>query len=160
MTRKTKISIGIVAALMVVLTGTALALSSISFTTGNIASYDFGGFGPGYPIPATVQIQKFTLKPGETIPWHFHKGVSYVILSRGTLTEQHLVGPSKCESEELTAGGAFVESPNEVHNVTNTGTEDAVISWSTIFPKSDGIVRFNPEFKSGGIYLVKPPICK
>jgi quercetin dioxygenase-like cupin family protein len=160
MTRKRKISIGIVIALMTVLTGTALALSSISFTTGSIASYDFGGFGPGFPVPATVQIQKFTLKPGETIPWHFHKGVSYVILSRGTLTEKHLVGPSKCESEELTAGSAFVESPNEVHNVTNTGDEDAVISWSTIFPKSDGIVRFNPEFKSGGIYLVPTPNCK
>ena len=93
MTRKRKISIGIVIALMTVLTGTALALSSISFNTGTVASYDFGGFGPGFPIPATIQIQKFTLKPGETIPWHFHKGVSYVILSRGTLTEQHLVGP-------------------------------------------------------------------
>ena len=95
MTRKRKISIGIVTALMTVLTGTALALSSISFNTGTVASYDFGGFGPGFPIPATIQVQKFTLKPGETIPWHFHKGVSYVILSRGTLTEQHLVGPGQ-----------------------------------------------------------------
>jgi len=160
MTRKRKTSIGIVIALMTVLTGTALALSSISFSTGTVASYDFGGFGPGFPVPATIQIQKFTLKPGDTIPWHFHKGVSYVILSRGTLTEQHLVGPAQCESEELTAGSAFVESPGHVHNVTNTGREDAVISWTTVFPKSDGIVRFNPEFKSGGIYLVTAPNCK
>jgi mannose-6-phosphate isomerase-like protein (cupin superfamily) len=160
MTRKRRISIGIVVALMTVLTDTAVALSSISFTTGSIASYDFGAFGPGFSVPATMQIQKFTLKPGETIPWHFHKGVSYVILSRGTLTEKHLVGPTHCESEELTAGSAFVESPGQVHNVTNTGQEDAVISWSTIFPKSDGIVRFNPEFKSGGIYVVTAPNCK
>jgi len=160
MTPKRKISIGIVIALMTVLTGTAVALSSLSFSTGTIASYDFGGFGPGFPVPATIQIQKFTLKPGETIPWHFHKGVSYVILSRGTLTEQHLVGPGHCESEELKAGNAFVESPGQVHNVTNTGSDDAVISWSTVFPKKDGIVRFNPEFKSGGIYLVKAPNCK
>ena len=160
MSRKRKISIGIVIALMTVLTGTALALSSISFNIGTVASYDFGGFGPGFPIPATIQIQTFTLKPGETIPWHFHKGVSYVILSRGTLTEQHLVGPGQCESEELTAGSAFVESPGQVHSVTNTGHDDAVISWSTVFPKSDGIVQFNPEFKSGGIYLVTAPNCK
>ena len=160
MTRKRKISIGIVTALMTVLTGTALALSSNSFNTGTVASYDFGGFGPGFAIPATIQVQKFTLKPGETIPWHFHKGVSYVILSRGTLTEQHLVGPGKCESEELKAGSAFVESPGQVHSVTNSGPYDAVISWSTIFPKSDGIVQFNPELKSGGIYLVTAPKCK
>src|SRR6516225_9102328 len=127
MTRKGKISIGILIALMTVLTGTALALSSISFKTGTIASYDFGGFGPGFPVPATMQIQKFTLKPGETIPWHFHKGVSYVILSRGTLTEQHLVGHSQCESEELTAGSAFVEPAGLVHSVTNTGNGSAEI---------------------------------
>ena len=93
MTRKRKISIGVVTALMTVLTGTALALSSNSFNTGTVASYDFGGFGPGFAIPATIQVQKFTLKPGETIPWHFHKGVSYVILSRGTRPSSTWSGP-------------------------------------------------------------------
>jgi quercetin dioxygenase-like cupin family protein len=160
MSRKKKISVGIVIALVTVLTGTALALSSISFNLGTVASYDFGGFGPGFPVPAAVQIQAFKLNPGETIPWHFHKGVSYVILSRGTLTEQHLVGADQCESEVVTAGSAFVESPGQVHNVTNTGQDVAVISWATIFPKSDGLVTFNPEFKSGGIYLVTAPTCK
>ena len=160
MSQKRKISVGIVIALVTVLTGTALALSSISFNIGTIASYDFGGFGPGFPVPGTIQIQTFTLKPGDTIPWHFHKGVSYVILSRGTLTEQHLVAPGQCASEELTAGSAFVESPGEVHTVTNTGQDAAVILWATIFPKSDGIVQYNPEFKSGGIYLVTAPNCK
>jgi hypothetical protein len=111
MSRKRKISVGIVIALVTVLTGTALALSSISFNIGTIASYDFGGFGPGFPVPGTMQIQTFTLKPGETIPWHFHKGVSYVILSRGTLTEQHLVAPAQCASEELTAGSASSSPP-------------------------------------------------
>ena len=160
MSRKRKISVGIVIALVTVLTGTALALSSISFKIGTVASYDFGGYGPGFPIPGTIQIQAFTLKPGDTIPWHFHKGVSYVILSRGTLTEQHVVGPAQCESEELTAGSAFVESPGQVHQVVNTGPDVAVISWATVFPKSDGIVQFNPQFKSGGIYLVTAPNCK
>jgi hypothetical protein len=160
MSQKRKISIGIVIALVTVLTGTALALSSISFNIGTIASYDFGGFGPGFSVPATIQIQTFTLKPGETIPWHFHKGVSYVILSRGTLTEQHLVAPAQCASEELAAGNAFVESPGQVHQVVNTGPDVAVISWATVFPKSDGIVQFNPQFKSGGIYLVTAPNCQ
>jgi hypothetical protein len=160
MSRKRKISVGILMALLTVLTGTALALASFSFNIGTVTSYDFGGFGPGFPIPGTIQIQGFTLKPGDTIPWHYHKGVSYVILSHGSLTEEHLVGPSQCASEEVTAGSALVESPGEVHTVTNTGQDAAVILWATIFPRSDGIVQYNPEFKSGGIYLVKAPNCK
>ena len=160
MSRKRKISVGILIVMVTALTGTALALAGFSFNIGTVASYDFGGYGPGFPIPATIQIQAFKLNPGETIPWHYHKGVSYVILSRGTLTEQHLVGPAQCASEEVTAGSAFVESPGQVHSVTNTGQDVAVISWATVFPKRDGIVEFNPEFKSGGIYLVTAPICK
>ena len=160
MSRKRKISVGILMAVVTVLTGTALALASISFTIGTVASYDFGAYGPGYPIPGTIQIQAFTLNPGETIPWHYHKGVSYVVLSRGTLTEQHVVGPDQCESEQLKAGSAFIESANQVHSVTNTGQNVAVISWATIFPKRDGIVQYNPQFKSGGIYLVTAPSCK
>ena len=160
MSRKRKISVGILMAVVTVLTGTALALASISFTIGTVASYDFGAYGPGYPIPGTIQIQAFTLNPGETIPWHYHKGVSYVVLSRGTLTEQHVVGPDQCASEQLKAGSAFIESPNQVHSVTNTGQNVAVISWATIFPKRDGIVQYNPQFKSGGIYLVTAPSCK
>ena len=159
MSRKGKISAGIAIGLVTVLAGTALALSSISFKIGTVASYDFGGFGPGYPIPATIQIQAFTMKPGDTVPWHYHKGVSYVILSHGTLTEQHVVGPDQCASEELTAGSAFVEPPALVHSVTNTGNDVAVIWWATIFPKSDGIVQFSPEFKSGGVYPVNAPSC-
>jgi len=125
-------------------------MSTISFTIGTVASYDFGAFGPGYPVPGTVQIQAFTMKPGDTVPWHYHKGVSYVILERGTLTEQHVVGPDQCASEELTAGSAFVEPSALVHSVTNTGKDVAVIWWATIYPKSDG---------PGGIYPVNPPNC-
>jgi quercetin dioxygenase-like cupin family protein len=159
LSRKGKISAGMVIALVIVLAGTALALSSISLNIGTVASYDFGGYGPGYPIPGTIQIQAFTMKPGDSVPWHYHKGVSYVILARGTITEQHIVGPNQCASEEVTPGSAFVESPGLKHSVTNTGNGAAVIWWATIFPKSDGIVEFSPEFRSGGVYPVDPPNC-
>jgi quercetin dioxygenase-like cupin family protein len=145
--------------LVLLLVGTALALSNISFTTGAVASYDFGSFGPGYPVPGTVQIQAFTLKPGDTIPWHYHKALSYVILARGTLTEQHAIAPSQCASEELTAGSAFVEPPGLVHSVTNTGNDAAVIWWATVFPESDGITPFSPAFHSGGVYPAAAPNC-
>ena len=157
--RKGAFSVVVALALVVILASTALGLSSISFKIGTVASYDFGGYGPGYPIPGTIQIQAFTMKPGDIVPWHYHKGVSYVILAHGTLTEQHLVGPDQCASEEVTAGSAFVESPAQVHTITNTGNDFAVIWWATVFPKDDGIVHFSPEFKSGGIYPATPPNC-
>jgi ribosomal protein L27 len=99
------------------------------------------------------------MNPGDAIPWHYHKGVSYVILARSTLTEQHIVGPDQCSSEEVTAGSAFVESPGMVHTVVNPGNDVALTWWATIFPKSDGIVHFSKEFKADGVYLVNAPNC-
>src|SRR5262249_7526758 len=160
MSRKGKVSVGLAIGLVTILAGTAHALSNISFTLGTIASYDFGGFGPGYPVPGTIQIQAFVMKHGDTVPWHYHKGVSYVILSRGTLTEQHLVGPDQCESEELSAGSAFVEPAGLVHSVTNTGNDAAQIWWATIFPQRDGIAQFSPSFQSCGVYPKTPPHCR
>ena len=150
MPRGRKMSAGIAIGLMTVLVGTALAISNIAFKLGTISSYDFGGYGPGYPVPGTIQIQGFKMKPGEMVPWHYHKGVSYVILSQGTLTETHVIGPDECASEELTHGSAFVEGPGQVHSVTNTGADVAVIWWATIYPKSDA---------PGGIYPATPPNC-
>ena len=159
MSRRRTIAAGVVIALTTVLVGTALALSNISFTTGTTAAFDFGSFGPGYPVPGTVQIQAFTLAPGETIPWHFHKATSYVVVARGTLTEQHVAGPSQCDSEEVAAGTAFVEPAGAVHTVTNSGNGSALIWWATVFPESDGVARFTPSFKSGGVYPADVPAC-
>lgn len=159
MTRKRRIATGVVVALTTVLVGSAFALSNISFITGTVASYDFGAFGPGYPVPGTVQLQAFVVAPGETIPWHFHKATSYVVLARGTLTEQHVTGPGRCASEEFGAGTAFVEPPGAVHTVTNTGSDAAVIWWATVFPASDGVARFTPSFRSGGVYPADVPSC-
>jgi len=157
--RRQRIAAGVVVGLTTVLVGTAFALSNISFTTGTVGSYDFGSFGPGYPVAATVEIQAFTIAPGETIPWHFHKATSYVVLARGTLTEQHVAGPNECDSEQIGAGTAFVEPPGAVHTVTNTGNTAAVIWWATVFPQSDGVVPFTPSFRSGGVYPADIPTC-
>jgi len=159
MRRRGLTATGVVIALTTLLVGTAFALADISFNTGTTANYDFGSFGPGYPVPGTVQIQAFTLAPGESIPWHYHKATSYVVLARGTLTEQHATGPSQCDSEEFAAGTAFVEPAGAVHTVANTGRDAAIIWWATVFPKSDGVARFTPSFKSGGVYPADVPNC-
>ena len=99
MSQKTKIAVGLVAGILIVLTGAAFALSNIALTLGTASSYDFGGdIGS---VPATVQIHVFTMKPGDTVPWHYHKGPSYVILARGHLTETHFLD-GQCGSEEVT----------------------------------------------------------
>jgi hypothetical protein len=158
-TRKRKLILGTLMGLVTVLVGSAFALSNITLLLGTIPAYDFGVAGPGYPVPATVQIHAFTMKPGDTVPWHYHKGLSYVILAHGKLTEEHQVGPDSCESEEFTQGSAFAESAGHIHSVKNTGNSVAVIWWATLFPKSDGIVEFAPDFKVGGVYPVPAPNC-
>src|SRR5215469_284345 len=107
----------------------------------------------------TIQIHAFKMNPGDIVPWHYHKGTSYVVVARGTLTEQHIIGPNQCASEEVTSGTAFVETPGLVHSVTNTGNDVAVIWWATVFPQSDGIAEFAPGFKVGGVYPVPAPNC-
>ena len=159
MIRKQKLILGTLMGLVTVLVGSAIALSNIALILGTIPAYDFGVAGPGYPVPATVQIHAFTMKPGDTVPWHYHKGLSYVILAHGTLTEEHLAGPNSCDSEEFTQGSAFAESAGQIHTVKNTGNSVAVIWWATLFPKSDGIVEFAPGFKVGGVYPVPAPNC-
>src|SRR5437879_7104059 len=101
-----------------------------------------------------IQLHALTMSPGDAIPWHYHKGVSYVILARGTLIEQHIVGPDQCSSEEVTAGSAFVESPGTVHTVVNTGNDVALIWWATIFPKSDGRSEEHTSELQSPMYLV------
>jgi len=134
-----------------VLATTAFALVFISTFQGTVASYDFGAFGPGYPVPGTVEIQSFNLKPGDVVPWHYHKGLSYVILVHGNLTEQEMVGQDACGPINIFAAGtAFVETPGQIHTVTNPGPGAATLYWATIFPKDD------PD---GGTKFVEPPNC-
>src|ERR1700730_14158497 len=109
LSRKAMVSAAAAIVLVTVLAGSAVALSNITLKLGTVATYDFGGYGPGYPVPGTIQIQGFRMKPGETVPWHYHKGISYVILSHGTLTEEHVTGANQCASEQVPAGSAFVE---------------------------------------------------
>lgn len=136
--------------------GTAYALSNISLTLGTTPSYDFGAYGGTQP--ATIQFHTFVMKPGDTIPWHQHKALSYVVLERGKLRETHMDETTgQCVSEEFSAGSAFIEQPGVKHTVTNSGRSVAVITWATAFPSSDGVLRISPRFVTGGVYFVNAP---
>lgn len=170
MSRTGKIAGGaVVVGVLTLLAGTAFALSSISLTLGSVpGSYDFGTInlttGDIDQVgtrPATVQFQTFAVKPGEAIGWHYHRGLAYVVIEHGTLSEQHLNGNGTCAAwETFAAGSAFVEQPGEVHRVANTGKSEAVVTWATAFPTEDGVVQFLPQFSSGGSYPPpNPPSC-
>lgn len=145
--------------LSIVTVAAVAAPVSLSLALGNAGKVSFGGYGPGFPISATTQIQTFTIQPGDFFPWHFHKGATYVILAHGTLSEQHAVSPGHCAREVIRAGHAFTEEPGQIHTVTNVGNDAATIVWTTTFPTADGITVFSPDFKSGGTYFVATPDC-
>lgn len=164
MSRKGKIALAAAFGVLIA-AGTAHALANFSLTLGNaLGGYDFNdGMGA---VPAIVQIHGFVMKPGDAIPWHHHKATSYVVLVRGNLTETHVVSTnpetklSQCGTVQVSGGDAFVEAPNEIHTVVNTGNQDAVIWWATVFPKSAGITEFTPAFKAGGVMVeTNPPTC-
>ena len=151
---KRKITAAIAAAIFMLLAGPAFAFSDVFLTSGTVAAYDFGTVHREYigVQPAFVMIEGFTMKPGETSGWHYHKGQSYVIITTGSLTEQDVDENGHCSSQQHSAGGAFVEAPGQVHTVTNTGRGVVIVWWATIFPQRDGLQSF-------GTYYVDPPSC-
>lgn len=154
---------------LTILAGTVFALSNISLTLGSVpGSYDFGTInlttGDVDHVgakPATVQFHTFHVKPGETIDWHYHRGLAYVVIEHGTVSEQHVSGHSACSAwVAFGAGTGFVEEPGEVHRVTNSGKSDAMVTWATAFPTEDGVFQLLPQFTVGGVYPPPtPPSC-
>ncbi len=146
---KTMMRTGLALCVMATLAGTAVAFSTLFTVQGTVASYDFGSFGPGHPVPGTVEIQAFTMKPGDVIPWHYHKGLSYVIVARGAVTEQELTEQNTC-GPIMPEGpaSAFVEPPGKKHTVANPGPGAAIIYWATVYPQGD------PD---GDAVFVNPP---
>jgi quercetin dioxygenase-like cupin family protein len=123
---------------------TAAFAFAVMFTyQGTVDSFDFGEFGPGHPVPGTIEIQAFNLRPGEVVPWHFHKGTSYVMVVRGHLIEQDLTPEGGCGGVgALEAGQAFVEPAGRVHQVMNPGPGAVTIYWATIFPQGGTDLNF------------------
>jgi quercetin dioxygenase-like cupin family protein len=77
--------------------------------------------------------------PGGYSGWHSHPGPVIFVLKTGEVTiyDQH------CNPRVLEAGEAFVETPNELMNVRNEGTERAtahltVLSPAGELPREDG----------------------
>ncbi len=118
----------IVAGFAVALMATVVpALSTILNVQGTIDSFDF----PGGAGPATTEMVGLTLKPGDVIPWHYHQGPTYVIVSRGTLTEDDGCGHVR----EFEGGSAFSEEPGHIHQVSNQGHGSVALYFVSVYPE-------------------------
>ena len=92
----------------------------------------FEPFGEGaLPSGKFVQNFRFTIHPGETVPWHYHPGRIYGVIVGGTLTEEKGCGRP---ADTITVGSAFTEAPGAIHRVFNYGTENVVIVFTFIVP--------------------------
>lgn len=92
--------------------------------------------------PTTVTTFDLTYEPGAYSGWHSHPGVVIAVVQSGTVTRE--VG---CRTETFTAGQSFTET--DPHNVSNLGSEDAVLSITRIYPTSATVSRIEAD----------PPIC-
>jgi quercetin dioxygenase-like cupin family protein len=68
-----------------------------------------------------VALAQITVSPGGSSGWHSHPGGAIVVVQQGSLTVYDSMG-SHCHTTAYTAGQAFIERPDEVMNVLNTGT--------------------------------------
>ena len=127
---------------LVMVAGTALALSVILNVQGTIESFTFPEF-PQFNGPANAEMVGLTLKPGDVIPWHYHQGPAYVIVSRGTLTEDDGCGHVR----QFGAGSAFSEEPGHIHQVSNQGPGAVVLYFAAIYPvnSQDAIFVDGPD---------------
>ena len=73
-----------------------------------------------------VALAQITVDPGGSSGWHSHRGGAIVVVQQGSLTVYVSVG-DECRVHTYSAGQAFVERPDQVNQVINTGTVPYVL---------------------------------
>lgn len=114
----------LVLAAVVVYAGAAHALSFAFFVQGTLNDY-----GP-FRQTVNVEMYEITLSHGDVSGWHAHPGPAYVVVSKGTIVEDHGCG----NTVERAAGSTFFEDTGQVHNVANRGGEAAKLYIMQIVP--------------------------
>src|SRR5262245_40931463 len=113
MTSRTKLMLATATA--VVMFGIAAYSAVFTIAVGRLSHSEvFNG-------PATVTVQQRTIAPGESLPWHYHPGLAYLVMKRGTT----LALEDGCGGQEIRiAGEAFEEIHGRVHRATNLGPDE------------------------------------
>lgn len=135
-TKSWRFKVGLAVAGVVIVAATAFAFANILTVDGTLTLVNYTKFEKpdfsDYSGPATVRVAAFSMDPGEATSWHYHEGLTYVVLEQGTVTEDEGCGMV----QTFSAGAGFVETPGRVHRVINTGSDKAVFYWSTMYPSS------------------------
>jgi quercetin dioxygenase-like cupin family protein len=128
-----------VLAVVAITAAAAHALSFAFFVQGTLTDY-----GP-FRQTVNVEMYEITLSHGDVTGWHTHPGPAYVVVSKGTIVEDHGCG----STVEHTAGSAFFEDTGEIHNVANLGGEAVKLYVMQIVPPN------TPDLTE-----VPPPDCR
>jgi quercetin dioxygenase-like cupin family protein len=86
--------------------------------------------------PATVTVRTLTIKPGETLAWHYHPGYAFNVVKSGTLTVEDGCGEEETLSPAPNPESAFEETDGRVHRAKNlSATEDVVVYNTFLVPE-------------------------
>jgi hypothetical protein len=119
--------------------GVALLCVTVYAATTNILAVGTIPDSQFFDGPATVTVRKLTIAPGETLPWHYHPGYAFNVVTNGTLTVE-----DGCGGEETLQGTgnpanpanpAFEETSGRVHRAKNLGTTDVIVYNTFIVPQ-------------------------
>jgi quercetin dioxygenase-like cupin family protein len=69
-----------------------------------------------------VVMRQITIAPGGNNGWHFHPGLTFVVVVQGTMSLYEANDPT-CTPTRYSAGQGFVELPGDVHISRNEGPE-------------------------------------
>lgn len=96
-------------------------MEKISSAAAQTPNYRVKGIEP-VMTGSDVQARLFTLAPGDTIPWHFHRAASdhYFILD-GTLT---IVTREPEQTQAFEAGSDYRIAPGTAHCIANRSAAD------------------------------------
>jgi quercetin dioxygenase-like cupin family protein len=91
-----------------------------------------GAFAPPEGL-ASFQAMTFVIdvEPGAAFPLHSHPGRSQVMVLEGELTGTEPAGGQTV----YRMGDSFMEEPDQVHAVTNTGTDTVRLVWTLLLPE-------------------------
>jgi len=130
--------------LLLVASVVALAVSALAFSSAFSVTGQLNNYGP-FNETANLEMQQLTLSSGDVIGFHTHPGPAYVIVDKGTLTEDKGCG----RITQYAAGSAFQEQAGAVHSVRNAGAEAVSLYVFQIVPLNTDDTTFVPPPKCG-----------
>lgn len=91
--------------------------------------------------PATMTVRQMIIAPGEALPWHYHPGIGFTAVKRGTLTLEEGCGGT----QTLLAGQAFEELHGHIHRARNVTSEEVEVYNTFVVPQGSPTTVNTPD---------------